>query len=178
MAMRLVARPAPAMVGGASSVVSRPPASLSRGSASMPPVREDEGPVPDAGAAACSAPLEEWTGGEVTQMVRQLELGDADAPLARKRERVTQAYDSMIVRLERAYAAQGHATLPTDEQELRKIDLLAPRHLGQLNGLAHTLCTWFNPAKLARDQWIHPPSEKVVQRLVREVIAELDGLGW
>jgi len=84
-----VARPEPAVVGGAFSVVLRPPVS-SRG-ASMPPVREDEGPVPDAGAAASSAPREEWAGGELTRMVRQLELGHADAPLARKRERVTKA---------------------------------------------------------------------------------------
>ena len=92
----------------------------------MPPVREDEGPVPDAGAAASVQP-ERSSGGELTRMVRQLELGDADAPLARKRERVTKAYDSMMARLERAYAGQGHAPLPTDEQELHKIDLLAPR---------------------------------------------------
>jgi len=176
----VVARPAPAMVGEASSVASRPPASASRGSALMPPVREDEGPVPDVGAAASSssAPREEWTGGELTRMVRQLELADADAPLARKRERVTQAYDSMMVRLERAYAGQGHAPLPTDEQELRKIDLLAPRHLGRLNGLAHKLRKWWNSATLERDQWALPPSDKEVQRLVSEVIAELDGLGW
>jgi len=113
-------------------------------------------------------------------MVRQLDVGDADASLARKRERVTKAYDSMMVRLERVYAAQGHAPLPADEQELRKIDLLAPRHLGRLNGLAHTLRKWWNAAKHRRDQcqWPHPPSDKEVQRLVREVIAELDGLGW
>ena len=147
-----VARPAPVVVGGASPVVSRPPASSSRGSTSMPPVREDEGAVPDAGAAASSAPREELTGGgEVTRMVRQLELGDADAPLAQKRERVTQAYDSMMLRLERAYAVQGHATLPTGEQELHTIDLLAPRHLlGRLNGLAHTLRKWWNAATFAR----------------------------
>jgi len=113
-------------------------------------------------------------------MVRQIELGDADKPLARMRERVTKAYDSMMVRLERAYAyaGQGHAPLPTDEQELRKIDLLAPRHLGRLNGLAHTLRKWWNAAKHQRDEWAQPPSDKEVQRLVRYVIAELDGLGW
>ena len=32
----------------------------------------------------------------------------------------------MMVRLERAYAEQGHAPLPMDEQELRKIDFLVP----------------------------------------------------
>ena len=83
-----MAPPVPAVIGRAFSVVSRPRTSPSRGEASMPPVREDEGPAPDAGAAASSAPQEEWTGGDVTRMVRQLELGDADAPLARKRERV------------------------------------------------------------------------------------------
>jgi len=165
------AQPAPAVVGAAYAV-SRPLVS-SRG-ALMPPMREDE---PDARAAA-SAPLEGWSGGELTQMVRRLELGDADASLARKRERVTKAYDSMMVRLERVYARQGHAPLPADEQELRKIDLLAPRHLGRLNGPAHTLRQWWNAAKHQRDQWAHPPSDKEVQRLVREVIAELDGLGW
>jgi len=159
-------------VVGAASAVSRPLAS-SRG-ASMPPVREDE---PDARAATL-AQAEAWSGGELTRMVRQLEVGDADAPLARKRERVTKAYDSMMVRLERVYAAQGHAPLPAGEQELRKIDLLAPRHLGRLNGLAHTLRQWWNAAKHQRDQWPHPPSDKEVQRLVREVIVELDGLGW
>jgi len=166
-----MAQPAPAVVGAAPAV-SRPLAS-SRG-ASMPPVREDE---PDARAAASAQP-EGWSGGELTRMVRQLELGDANAPLARMRERVTKAYDSMMVRLERAYAGQGHAPLPADEQELRKIDLLAPRHRGRLNGLAHTLRKWWNAAKHQRDQWVHPPSDKEVQRLVRDVIAELDGLGW
>jgi len=95
-------------------------------------------------------------------MVQQLELGDADAPLAWMRERVTKAFDSMMVRLERAYATRGHAPLPTDEQELRKIDLLAPRHLGRLNGLAHTLRKWWNAAKHQRDQWVHPPSDMEV----------------
>jgi hypothetical protein len=74
------------------------------------------------------------------------------------RERVTKAYNSMMVRLERAYAGQGHTPLPTDVQELRKIDLLAPRHLGRLNGLAHTLRKWWNAAKHKRDQWAHLPS--------------------
>jgi len=156
------------MVVGAASAVSRPRVS------SMPPVREDE---PGARAAALAQP-DVWSGGELTRMVRQLEVGDANAPLARKRERVTKAYDSMMVRLKRAYAGQGHAPLSTDEQELRKIDLLAPRHLGRLNGLAHMLRKWWNEAKHQRDQWAHPPSDKEVQRLVREVIAELDGLGW
>jgi hypothetical protein len=165
------AKPAPAVVGAASAL-SRPLVS-SRG-ASMPPMREDE---PGARAAASAQP-EGWSGGELTCMVRQLELGDADAPLARMRELVTKAYDSMMVRLERAYVGQGLAPLPTDEQELRKIDLLAPRHLGRLNGLEHTLRKWWNAAKHERDQWAHPPSDREVQRLVREVIAELDGLGW
>jgi len=142
--------------------------------ASMPAVREDE---PDARGAASAQP-EGWSGGELTRMVQKLELGDADAPRARKRERVTKAYNSMMVRLERAYARQGHAPLPKDEQELRKIDLLAPGHLGRLNGLAHTLRKWWNAAKHERNQWVHPPSDKEVQRLVKEVIAELDGLGW
>ena len=75
---------------------------------------------------------------------------------------MTKAYDSMMVRLERAYEGQGHAPLPTDEQELRKIDLLVPRHLGRLNGLAHTLRKWWNEAKHQRDQWAHPPSDKEV----------------
>jgi len=157
----------PAVVGAALRL---PLVSSPRG-ALMPPVREDG---PDARTAAQP---EAWSGGELTRMVRQLEVGDADAPLARKRERVTKAYDSMMVRLKRVYAAQGHAPLPTDEQELRKIDLVAPRHLGRLNGLAHTLRKWWNSAKHERDQWAHPPSDKEVQRLVREVIAELDGMG-
>jgi len=161
------AQPAPAVVDAAFALP-RP------GGALMPPVREDE---PGARAAASAQP-EGWSGGELTRMVRRLELGDADAPLARKRERVTKAYDSMMVRLERVYARQGHAPVPADEQELRKIDLLAPRHLGRLNGLAHTLRKWWNAAKHERDQWAHPPSDKEVQRLVRDVIAELDGLGW
>ena len=56
---------------------------------------------------------------------------------------MTKAYDAMMVRLERDYASQVHAPLPTDEQELRKIDILAPRHLlGGINGLAHTLREW------------------------------------
>ena len=169
-------QPAPAVVGAAATV-SRPLASSSRGAASMPAVRGGERPVSDARAAALAQP-EAWVGGELTRMVRQLEVGDADASLARKRERVTKAYDSMMVRLERVYAAQGHAPLPAHEEELRKIDLLAPRHLGRLNGLAHTLRKWWNAAKHRRDQWPHPPSDKEVQRLVREVIAELDGLGW
>jgi len=160
---------APAVIGAASS---RPLASP-RGTP-MPPVREDE---LGARAAALARP-EVWSGGELTQMMRQLEVGDADAPLARKRKRVTKAYDSMMVRLERVYAAQGHAPLLEGEQEMRKIDLLAPRHLGRLNGLAHTLRKWWNAAKHRRDQWAHPPSDKEVQRLVREVITELDGLGW
>jgi len=155
-------------------LASSPPFVSSRGAASMPSVREDE---PDARAAASAQP-EAWSGGELTRMVRQLEVGDADTPLARKRKRVTKAYDSMMVRLERVYAAQGHAPLPEGEQELRKIDLLAPRHLGRLNGLAHTLRKWWNAAKHRRDQWVHPPSDKEVQRLVRGVIAELDRLGW
>jgi len=29
-----------------------------------------------------------------------------------------------------------------------------------------------------RDQWAYPPSDKEVQRLVREVTAALDRLGW
>jgi len=161
-----------ATVVGAASAVSRPLASSC--GASMPPVQEDE---PDARAAASAQPMG-WSGGELTRMVRQLEVGDADASLARKRERVTKAYDSMMVWLERAYAGQGHAPLPTGEQELRKIDLLAPRHLGRLNGLAHTLRKWWNSAKHERDQWAHPPSDEEVQRLVRDVIAELDGLCW
>jgi len=159
-------------VASAAPAVPRPLVS-SRG-ASMLPVREDE---PSA-RAATSAPPEAWSGGELTRMVRQLEVGDADAPLARKRERVTKAYDSMMVRLERAYARQGHAPLPTDERELLKIDLLVPRHLGRFNALAHTLRKWWNKAKHQRDQWTHPPSDKEVQRLVRDVIAGLDGLGW
>jgi len=167
-----MAQPAPAVVGAASAV-SRPLAS-SRG-ASMPPVQEDE---PDAHAAASAQP-EAWSGGELTRMVRQLEVGDADAPRARARERVTKAYDSMMVRLERAYTAQGqHAPLPAGEQELCKIDLMVPRRLGRLNGLAHTLRRWVNAATHERDQWAHPPKDKEVQRVVREVIAELDGLGW
>ena len=158
---------------GAAFALPRP--LVSPGGALMPPVREDE---PGARAAASAQP-EGWSGGELTRMVRRLELGDADAPLARKRERVTKAYDSMMVRLERVYARQGHVPLPADEQELRKIDLLAPRHLGRLNGLAHTLRKWWNAAKHLRDhQWAHPPSDKEVQRLVRDVIAELDELGW
>jgi len=152
-----MAQPAAVVVGPASAV-SRLLVST-RGGASMPPVRKDE---PDAHAAASVQP-EVWSGGELTRMVRKLELGDADASLARKGERVTKAYDSMMVRLERAYAGQGHALLPTDEQELRKIDLLAPRHLGRLNGLAHTLRKWWNEAKHQRDQWAHPPSDKEVQ---------------
>jgi len=51
-----------------------------------------------------------------------------------------------MVRLERACAGQGHASLPAGEQELCKIDLLAPRHLGRLNGLAHTLRRWGSAA--------------------------------
>jgi len=94
-------------------------------------------------------------------MVRQLELGDADAPLARMRERVTKAFDSMMVWLERAYARRGHAPLPTDEEEVRKIDPLVPRHLGRLKRLAHTLRKWWNAAKHQRDQWVHPPSDMV-----------------
>jgi len=164
-----MAEPAPAVVGAAFAV-SRPLVS-SRG-ASMPPVRED---APD---AAASAQPEAWSGGELTRMVRQLEVGYADAPLARTRERVTKAYDSIMVRLEHAYTAQGHAPLPAGEQELCKIDLMAPRRLGRLNGLAHTLRRWGNAAKHERDQWAHPPKDKEVQRVVREVIAELDGLGW
>ena len=159
-------------VDGAAPALSR--LLVSFRSAAMMPVRKDE---PGALAAA-SAQSEGWPGGELTRMVRQLEVGDADAPLARKRERVTKAYDSMMVRLEHVYAGQGHAPLPADAQELRKINLLAPRHLGRLNGLAHTLRKWWNAAKHQRDQWVHPPSDKDVQRLVREVIAELDGLGW
>jgi len=165
------AQPAPAVVDAAFAL---PRPLVSPGGASMPPVREDE---PGARAAASAQP-EGWSGGELTRMVRRLEVGDADAPLARKRERVTKAYDSMMVRLERVYARQGHAPVPADEQELRKIDFLAPRHLGRLNGLAHTLRKWWNAAKHKRDQWAHPPSDKEVQRLVRDVIAELDGLGW
>jgi len=165
-----LARLATVVAGTASP---RPLVSSSRG-ASMPPVREDE---PDAHAAA-AVRQEVWSGGELTRMVRKLELGDADALLARKRERVTKAYDSMMVRLERVYTGQGHVPLPTDEQELRKIDLLTPRHLGRLNGLAHTSRKWWNSAKHERDQWAHPPSDKEMQRLVREVIVELDGLGW
>ena len=170
-----MAQPAPAAVGAALAV-SRPLVS-SRG-ASMPSRREDER---GAGAAAAAQP-EGSSDGELTRMVRQLTRSDADAPraqiLARMRERVTKSNDSMMVRLERAYVRQGNAPLPTDEQELRKIDLLAPRHLGRLNGLAHTLRKWWNAAKHRRDQWAHPPSDKEVQRLVREVITELDGLGW
>jgi len=161
-----IAQPAPAVVGAASAV-SLPLAS-SRG-ASMPLPREDARDARQPGG---------WSGGELTRMVRQLEVGDADAPLARKRERVTKAYDSMMVRLERAYAGQGHAPLSPDEQEMRKIDLMAPRPLGRLHWLAHTLRKWWNSAKHERDQWAHPPSDKEVQRLVRELIAELDGLGW
>jgi len=161
----------PAVVGAAPTV-SRPLASPL--GAAMLPVREIE---PDAGAAA-SAQIEGGSGGELTRMVRQLEVGDADAPLARMHERVTKAYDSVMVRFERAYAKQGHAPLPTDEQELRKIDIMAPRHLGRLNGLAHTLRKWWNGAKHELDQWTHPPSAKEVQRLVMEVRVELVGLGW
>jgi len=149
------------------------------------PQRSRRGPMPSVTEAGASAPSSQplvssqsWPGGGLTRMVQQLELGDADAPLARRRARVTRAYDSMMVRLERAHAGQGHAPVPMDEQELRKIDLLAPRHLGQLNGLAHTLRKWWNGAKHQRDQWVHPPSDREVQRLVRDVIAELDGLGW
>jgi len=108
-------------------------------------------------------------------MVRQLE---PDAPLTRIRERVIKAFDSMMVRIERVHAEQGRAPLPADEQELRKIDLLAPRHLGRLNGLAHTLRKWWNASKHQRDQWAHPPSDNEVQRLVTEVRVELEGLGW
>jgi len=165
-----MAQPRPALVSAASP---RPLAS-SRGGTSMPPVREDE---PDAGAASSAQP-EGRSGGELTCMVLQLELGDADTALARMRERVNKAYDSMMVRLERAYAGQGHAPLPAGEQELRKINLLAPRHLGPLNGLAHTLRRWWNAAKHERAQWAHPPSDKEVQRLVQEVVVELDGRGW
>jgi len=90
-------QPAPAAAGAAPDV-SQPLVS-SRG-ASMPLVREDE---PGARAAPSAQP-EVWSGGELTRMVRQLDLGDANAPPARKRERVTKAYDSMMVRLERVYA--------------------------------------------------------------------------
>ena len=78
-AMGAVARPALAVVGGVGAA-SRAP-SLSRGG-SMPLIREDAGPAPNAGASASA-------GGELTRMVRQLELADADAPLARMRKRVT-----------------------------------------------------------------------------------------
>ena len=80
-----------------------------------------------AGAGAPAQP-EALSGGELTRMVRRLELGDADAALARKRERVTKAYDSMIVRLEMGCDEEGHPPLPTGLQELRKIAFLAPRH--------------------------------------------------
>ena len=93
---------------------------------------------------------------------------------------MTKASDSMMARLERAHAGQGHTPLPTDKQELRDIDLLTPRNLRpQLNGLAHTLCKWWNnAAKHPRYQWAaHPSRDKEVQRLVSEVITELDGFG-
>ena len=144
----------------------------------MPPVREGEGYMPDARAAALEHP-EGSSGGELTRMVRQLDLGDADAPLARKRERVTKVFDSMMVRLEMGYESEGHPPLLKEVQEFRKIDLLAPRHLfGRLNELAHTLRKWWNCAKHERNNWADPPSEKKVKVLVREVLAELDGLGW
>ena len=138
-------------VAGAASAVSRPP--VSRRGASMPPLREGKRMVPDAGAVASAHP-EGLPGGELTQMVRQLELADADAPLARMRGRVNKAYELMMVRLERAYAGQGHAPLPlpAGEQELRTINLLAPCNLGQLNGLAHTLRKWWDAATHQRDQ--------------------------
>ena len=91
---------------------------------------------------------------------------------------MTKAYDSMMVRLERAHARQGHTPLPTDKQALREIDLLAPCYLGRLNGLAHELRKWWNSAKHEHNVWADPPSEKEVKRLVREVIVELDALGW
>ena len=49
----------------------------------MPPVREDERPVTDAGTAAASAPREasQWTCSELTRMVRQLELSGCTAKL-------------------------------------------------------------------------------------------------
>ena len=57
----------------------------------MPPVRADEGPVPDARAAASAPPAGlgfkfPQSGGELARMVRTLELGESAAPLARTRE--------------------------------------------------------------------------------------------
>jgi len=66
------AQPAPAKVGAAFAL---PRPLVSPGGASLPPVREDE---PGARAAASAQP-EGWSGGELTRMVRRLELGDADA---------------------------------------------------------------------------------------------------
>ena len=83
----------------------------------------------------------------------------------------------MMVRLERAYANQGHPPMLKGEHELRMIDLMAPRHLGRLNELAHTPRKWWNWTTDERDPWGHPPSEKEVKWLVTEVIVELDGLG-
>jgi len=130
-------------------------------------------PVPVVRAAAAANPA--IPDGELTLMVRQLERGDTNAPLARMRERVTKAYDSMMVRLERGHAAQGRAPLQKAKKERRKIDLLAP---SPLKGLAHTLRQWSNEAKHQRDQWECPPTDKAVQRLVKKIIAELEVLGW
>ena len=138
------AAPHPQALEGSASVPRGP--SRLRGDL-MPTVTEA-----DAQSSQPSVPSSSWPGGKLTCMVRQLEVGDADAPLARKRERVTKAYDSMMVRLERGYAGRGHAPLPAGEQELRKIDLLAPRHLGRLNGLARMLRKWWNAVKHQRDQ--------------------------
>ena len=162
-------QPAPAMIGAVPAVSRR---LVSPHGARVNPTEKT------VFRAVASATFEGSSGGDLTRMVRQLELGDADAPLARMRERVTKAYDSMMVRLERAHAGQGHAPLLVGETELRKIDLLAPRRLGPLNGLAHTLRRWWNAAKHERDHWTNPPSDEEVRQLVRDVIAELDGLCW
>ena len=83
-----------------------------------------------------------------------------------------------MTRLETKYVKQGHAPLPKEMPEVKKIDALTPRRLGPLCGHALTLCIWWNAAKYDRDSWKDPPSDRDVEEAIQGVMRKCARLGW
>ena len=94
------------------------------------------------------------------------------------RKHVNDAFFSMMTRLERKYAEQGHGALPAGMSEHEKINALAPRHLGSLCGHAHKLRIWRNATQHEREQWKDPSSDAEVEAVVLAVMSELERLDW
>jgi len=122
-------------------------------------------------------------GGDLTRVVGRLHnlaVSDGgDASLARLQRHVSEAFDLMMLRLERKYAEEGLPPLPAELSERDKINALAPRsHCPTLRGHAHMLRGWRNAAVHERSKWRQPPSDADVSHVIQGVMSELERLGW